>query len=124
MEKKMKPLTLGPIQVRFSYDRKKKIQLGRDKSSVIKTIVPIAVSAEVTIKHPTKEQISTFSAVSKCSPRDNFNKEVGRKLALSRALESETARAILTKEDRKNVWEAYRTLTKNPRWMTKLNKDE
>lgn len=45
-----------------------------------------------------------------CSPNDNFNKDVGRKVSLSRALES------FDKEERTHVWDNYRKLTKEPRW--------
>jgi hypothetical protein len=38
-----------------------------------------------------------------CSPKDNFNKETGRKLALKRALDTPK----LTKEQRTEIWKAY-----------------
>jgi hypothetical protein len=38
-----------------------------------------------------------------CSASDNFRKETGRKIALTRAIE----KAKLSKQDRRLVWEAY-----------------
>lgn len=43
------------------------------------------------------------SEIAKCSPRDNFEKERGRKIALTRAIEA----AKLPKKDRSILWEAY-----------------
>ena len=48
----------------------------------------------------------------RCNPKDHFNKDGGRKLSLSRALQE----IGLSKEDKKCVWEVYRTMTKKPRW--------
>ena len=48
-----------------------------------------------------------------CSKSDNFNRNKGRKLAISKALTG----SPVAKEERKLFWEAYRTkMTKNPRW--------
>lgn len=48
----------------------------------------------------------------RCNPSDHFCKESGRKLSLARALKQ----ANIPKEERKKVWEIYRTMTKKGRW--------
>ena len=46
-----------------------------------------------------------------CSWEDNFSKDIGRKVSLSRAIHS------LPKKDRTMIWEAYRIqMTEKPRW--------
>jgi len=51
-------------------------------------------------------------AIAECSAKDHFNKDTGRKLSLLRALQN----ANVPKKERKEIWEAYRTMTKKPRW--------
>ena len=58
------------------------------------------------------EFLMGFSGSASCSKKDNFSRDKGRKVSLTRALGD----APLTKEQRKEVWEAYRTMTKFPRW--------
>jgi len=52
-------------------------------------------------------EVPAFSGIgySRCHPKDNFCKETGRQLSLKKALED----AEFSKEDRKTVWENYRT---------------
>ena len=50
--------------------------------------------------------------VSLCSPNDTYDKEFGRKLALTRAV----AASELPWKVRASIWEAYRNMTKVPRW--------
>jgi hypothetical protein len=47
-----------------------------------------------------------------CSDNDHFSRDKGRKLSLARALKNSN----ISKEERKEIWEAYRNLTKKPRW--------
>ena len=47
-----------------------------------------------------KESVATGHAI--CSPEDNFNKQIGRKLSLSRAL-----RNWFTRDDRMYFWKEY-----------------
>lgn len=54
-----------------------------------------------------------YLGTSKCSLNDNFCKDCGRKISLSRALDKTT----LSKEKRFKIWEEYRTATKIPRWQ-------
>lgn len=45
--------------------------------------------------------------VSKCSPQDQFNRETGRKIALTRALLQGVHEFALSKEKREVIWKAY-----------------
>jgi hypothetical protein len=47
-----------------------------------------------------------------CNKGDNFSRDIGRKLSLVRVLR----RSNIPKEDRKLIWETYRTMTVKPRW--------
>lgn len=47
-----------------------------------------------------------------CSPNDAYDKEFGRKLSLTRAVEI----SGFSKELKTAIWEAYRNMTKVPRW--------
>lgn len=49
-----------------------------------------------------------------CTPKDIFCRDKGRKLSLARAIKN--ASLLLTKEDKKMIWEAYRNMTVKPRW--------
>jgi len=53
-----------------------------------------------------------FSGEAVCHNTDNYNKDKGRKLSLSRAM----AEAGLSKEERFEIWEEYRHLTLRSRW--------
>lgn len=46
---------------------------------------------------------------------DLFKKEIGRRISLTRAMES----AELSREVRAQIWEAYRTSSPNPKWKKK-----
>lgn len=47
-----------------------------------------------------------------CSESDNFSRDAGRKLSLARALKG----AHIPKEERKEIWEAYRMMKPGGRW--------
>jgi hypothetical protein len=47
------------------------------------------------------------------SSKDSFEKNTGRKISLANAMDQ---MPTLSKKQRKNVWEAYRNMTKTPRW--------
>ncbi len=47
-----------------------------------------------------------------CSPNDTYDKEFGRKLALTRAVSI----SELDKATKASIWEGYRNMTKVPRW--------
>ena len=47
-----------------------------------------------------------------CAPTDSFDKNKGRRVSLARALKA----LNLPKEVRMEFWEAYREMTKVPRW--------
>jgi len=52
------------------------------------------------------------TGIARCSKEDSFCRDTGRKVSLSKALQS----SDLTKRQRKNVWEDYRNMTNTPRW--------
>ena len=47
-----------------------------------------------------------------CSESDNFSRDAGRKISLARALKG----AHIPKEERKEIWEAYRMMKPGGRW--------
>ena len=47
-----------------------------------------------------------------CHPHDNFSRDEGRRISLAKAM----AALALTKEEKREIWEAYRTMTPNGRW--------
>lgn len=47
-----------------------------------------------------------------CHPHDNFSRDAGRRISLAKAM----AALALTKEEKREIWEAYRTMTPNGRW--------
>ena len=53
-----------------------------------------------------------FKGVSKCSTKDMFCKDTGRKIALKKALNE----SDIPKEHRAQIWEEYRNMTVVPRW--------
>ena len=48
-----------------------------------------------------------YWAISCCSAADNFNKEVGRKVALARAIEKARKEVDLPKPIRQQIWQRY-----------------
>lgn len=78
---------------------------------------------EVRFRHDSNQKISECITLSpkgdtyigmraKCSAKDEFSRETGRKIALARLM----AHLSLSREDKFNKWEAYRVMTKTPRW--------
>lgn len=59
-----------------------------------------------------KEQDLVSVSNTVCGDSDTYNKEIGRKIALTRAIRN----ANLPKELRTKFWETYRIMTKIPRW--------
>ena len=53
---------------------------------------------------------NSTEGTAKCMKTDEFDKEFGRKLSLTRALNP------IPKEDRTKIWEAYRTMSAIPKW--------
>lgn len=47
-----------------------------------------------------------------CHRDDNFSYDSGRRISLQRVLK----RSSIPKEERANIWEAYRNMTTKPRW--------
>ncbi len=52
------------------------------------------------------------SAVAFCHPADTFSRDTGRRLSLARGLKS----LSLGKEEKREIWEAYRLMTPTGRW--------
>jgi hypothetical protein len=53
-----------------------------------------------------------YHGTATCSKEDSFCRNVGRKISMANALKA----TELSKIQRRNVWNAYRTMTKEPRW--------
>ena len=51
-------------------------------------------------------------AIAFCHPEDNFCKDTGRKISLSRCMHA----MELSKEERATIWEAYRKTKPDGRW--------
>ena len=47
-----------------------------------------------------------------CNPKDNFCRETGRKISLSRAMQA----LRIPKSSRKQIWEKYRQMKPDGRW--------
>jgi len=80
-------------------------------------------SAEVSFHHLQNEKVTfctlvakgkVFNGIAKCSNEDHFNRHTGRKVSLTEAMRK--SNSTLSKIQKKNVWNAYRDLTKIPRW--------
>ncbi len=55
-------------------------------------------------------KILLYSANTVCSPNDIDNKDTARKISLQRAIK------LFGKDTRIKFWEAYRVMTKTPKW--------
>lgn len=51
-----------------------------------------------------------------CSKKDQFQKDIGRKISLSRALSQGDKAYSLTKEQHAEIWEGYRLMVPGGRW--------
>lgn len=62
-----------------------------------------------------------------CGENDQFCRETGRRKSLARALKKASIKLFIIHEKQKiwraEVWEAYRTMTKVPRWTLKKHKN-
>lgn len=58
-------------------------------------------------------EAGTIEAGAKRGRKDSFNRDTGRKISLLRAMQL----AKLPREQRFDEWEAYRCMTKEPRWQ-------
>lgn len=61
----------------------------------------------------------TVIGVSRLNPNDHYDHQIGRKVSLTKALQELTKKKLIDKEFKLKVWEAYRTMTKEPRWQLK-----
>lgn len=71
-----------------------------------------------------KKEEDAITGIATLSKKDHFDKEVGRRIALTRALQNLNPEGSpgIRREFNKQVWEAYRNLTKVPRWGANVNK--
>jgi len=74
---------------------------------------PLFVNCNIYEKISPEESVLVASGRAICSQKDIFDKEIGRKLSLSRAMKDHI---FLSKEDRRNVWENYHTFGGKKRW--------
>lgn len=66
-----------------------------------------------TVRLFNKDLVFISRGTATCSQKDMFNKDKGRRLALGEALQH----SLLTKEERREIWEDYRvSMTKVSRW--------
>lgn len=54
----------------------------------------------------------TICGHAECSQKDNFSRDTGRKVSLARVMK----KAELPKEERTEIWEAYRNMKVGGRW--------
>lgn len=62
------------------------------------------VTVQLTIKNG-EQVLSTLEGVANCSPHDNFDRELGRKMALKRALAQDEGHLILDRQARRQIVE-------------------
>ncbi len=60
----------------------------------------------------TKGPVTTLMGTTRCHSRDVYSKETGRRASLTQALKN----MMFGRVERTEVWEAYRTLSKDPKW--------
>jgi hypothetical protein len=58
------------------------------------------------------QQVTTLVGTTRCHSRDVYSKETGRRAALTQALKT----LMFGRVERTEVWETYRTLSKEPKW--------
>lgn len=111
-DKLIKPIKLGPVNVRFYYDRSRKIIINSKGIPVVEE-KPISTNVEIEYNGiPVRVKV-------KCSKHDSFTKEKGRKMALKKAIDDLRYSVDISKEERTAIWNDYRTMTKKPRWNVK-----
>lgn len=106
-----KSLKLGNAEVEFSYLRQS--QMIRDSKQNITKTITVPKTTKVTVITPSE----TLVGVAVCSPRDNFNYEMGRKIALRNAFAtSRIADKATRKAEHAKIWSDYNKLKKGGRW--------
>lgn len=88
------------IRIRFFYE-KKEHYTPQSLGNYGYTYHPYQVEVEVELSPEFPEGEATLLGEAICHPKDNFCKEVGRKLALARAIKG------LPRASRMLVWDAY-----------------
>lgn len=62
--------------------------------------------------------VTTLAGTSRCHSNDVYSKEAGRRRSLTQALKT----LMYGRVERTEVWELYRTLSKEPKWKTRVPK--
>lgn len=108
------------VRFAYEYDKKKNVKA---TLAIIEKYEDIIKDEKTGEDHPVSHLISAGRA--QCHTYDKivgmYSKDVGRKIALKRALENhDNFNGWENKKVRSEVWEAYRTMTKVPRWGNKI----
>lgn len=74
--------------------------------------VPIVTYCDIYDNSQPDRVIPITTGAARCHSNDHFCREKGRKLSLARALKN----ANLQKEERKEIWESYRSMKPSGRW--------
>jgi hypothetical protein len=99
-------MKVGKYTIKWRYHRKTQ----RSKFDVY-TVSSTADTRDITtciIECPGHQTTQTAT----CHPSDNFSRDEGRRISLAKAM----AALALTKEEKREIWEAYRTMTPSGRW--------
>lgn len=57
------------------------------------------------------------------NPHDHYDNSVGRKVSLLKAFRELTKKQMIDDDFRPRAWEVYRTMTKEPRWLTQEERE-
>lgn len=118
------------IDVRWQYES---VQVQEKKTKIFyDTELTVCIISSKT----DETEVEISRGVATCSIFDKFDKEVGRRLSMTRALTSfmfpanmrktESGRelAVNQRKFRARFWEAYRTMGKKPKWSKNKNKSK
>jgi len=98
----MKSQNYGGFDVKIIYTRKETNFI--DPKTLKKVMQPYAISIALS-----KDNTEIARGVAICHDKDQFNKEVGRKKALRRAI----SEISLSKDERKAIWDDYNNRRSN-----------
>ena len=84
----------------------------KTKKYVIKWIHDVKERRTVCMVSDEKWRVQHGTGMTHCASTDTYCRDKGRKLSLARALKD----ARLSKEERTEIWEAYRTMGNKKRW--------
>jgi hypothetical protein len=96
------------IEILFDHINEKTDLNEEVRASRISSLYPLPPNTKGTLVTMKCNGQLPITAVSLCSPKDNFSKSTGRKLALSRAIKIAKERKIIDKKISKIIWNEYR----------------